>query len=132
MLAGHAATYFDLDRPSPYMLILADVAKEQRCPAPDGTGRTGLESLRQKRSTIPDPAFHRLLTSFHHETGCPVLVNTSVNVRGEPIVNTPAEAYTCFMRTGIDFLALGSFLLDKTAQPEWTETVSWRESIPLD
>lgn len=79
-----------------------------------------------------NPAFHALLSAFKGLTGCPVLVNTSFNVRGEPIVNTPAEAYACFMRTGIDVLALGRFLLLKGEQPPWREDGEWREAIPLD
>ncbi|WP_313949555.1 carbamoyltransferase C-terminal domain-containing protein, partial [Frankia sp. AvcI1] len=70
--------------------------------------------------------------AFKDRTGCPVLINTSFNVRGEPIVNTPHEAYTCFMRTDIDVLALGNFLLMKSAQPAWSEESDWREEIPLD
>jgi carbamoyltransferase len=79
-----------------------------------------------------DPRYHRLLTAFKAKTGCPVLVNTSFNVRGEPIVNTPEEAYTCFMRTHLDALAIGSFLLYKAEQPAWREGADWREQIPLD
>lgn len=86
----------------------------------------------QTVSADANPAYHRLLTAFKAETGCPVLVNTSFNVRGEPIVNSPHDAYTCFMRTGIDVLAIGNFLLDKADQPRWQESGDWREEIPLD
>lgn len=78
------------------------------------------------------PRTIRLLTAFLELTGCPVLVNTSFNVRGEPIVNTPAEAYACFMRTDIDVLALGGHLLRKQDQPEWREQGDWCQEIPLD
>jgi carbamoyltransferase len=90
-------------------------------------------SARVQTVTAADnPAYHRLLSAFKQATGCPVLVNTSFNVRGEPIVNTPADAYTCFMRTNIDLLAIGGFLLEKPAQPPWREDGDWRAAIPLD
>jgi carbamoyltransferase len=78
------------------------------------------------------PAFAALLRAFKKKTGCPVLVNTSFNVRGEPIVCTPAQAYACFMRTGIDVLVLGNFILRRGDQPPFQEEVDWREAIPLD
>jgi Predicted carbamoyl transferase, NodU family len=79
-----------------------------------------------------NPAYHQLLLALKEETGSSVVVNTSFNVRGEPIVNTPHEAYTCFMRTNIDLLALGGFLLRKSDQPEWKEELDWRTEVPLD
>ncbi|MFG2528980.1 carbamoyltransferase [Streptomyces sp. NPDC048516] len=150
VLDTDAEDYFELKQESPYMLVVADVAAAQRLPAPEDTGARGLERLKVHRSTIPavthvdmsarvqtvsqeaNPAFHRLLTAFKAETGCPVLVNTSFNVRGEPIVRSPEEAYRCFMRTRIDVLVLGSFLLLKEAQPAWSEDGDWRDEIPLD
>ncbi|MDT0460389.1 carbamoyltransferase [Streptomyces sp. DSM 41527] len=149
VLDTDAEDYFELKQESPYMLVVADVAAAQRLPAED-SGARGLERLKVHRSTIPavthvdmsarvqtvsqeaNPAFHRLLTAFKAETGCPVLVNTSFNVRGEPIVRSPEEAYRCFMRTRIDVLVLGSFLLLKEAQPAWREDGDWRDEIPLD
>lgn len=150
VLADHAREYFDLVQQSPYMLVVAQVAREQRVePHKVGT-ETGLELLRVRRSTIPavthvdssarvqtvtaqdNPDYHRVLAAFHRATGCPVLVNTSFNVRGEPIVNSPRDAYACFMRTNIDVLAMGGYLLDKAAQPEWREPGDWRKTIPLD
>ncbi|MEV6977967.1 carbamoyltransferase [Kitasatospora sp. NPDC093806] len=152
VLAEDAGEYFDLDQPSPYMLIVADVAEAQRI-RPDAaeTDRAaGLDLLKVRRSTIPavthvdgsarvqtvtagnNPRYHRLLTAFKEATGCPVVVNTSFNVRGEPIVGSPEDAYTCFMRTGIDVLALGSFLLEKPGQPQWQEDRDWRQAIPMD
>lgn len=149
VLDTDAEDYFELKQESPYMLVVADVAAAQRLPAEDA-GARGLERLKVHRSTIPavthvdmsarvqtvsqeaNPAFHRLLTAFKAETGCPVLVNTSFNVRGEPIVRSPEEAYRCFMRTRIDVLVLGSFLLLKEAQPAWSEDGDWRDEIPLD
>ncbi|MGX1852487.1 carbamoyltransferase [Streptomyces sp. NBC_01456] len=149
VLEEDAKDYFDLPQKSPYMLVVSQVAAAQRL-AEQETGAAGLDLLKVPRSTIPavthvdssarvqtvtehsNPAYHRLLTAFKARTGCPVLVNTSFNVRGEPIVNTPHDAYTCFMRTNIDLLALGNFLLEKSAQPAWSEESDWRDEIPLD
>lgn len=150
VLAAEAKEYFDLRQESPYMLVVAPVAAAQRVATADTAGAAGLDLLHVQRSTIPavthvdhsarvqtvtetdNPEYFRLLTAFREATGCSVLVNTSFNVRGEPIVNTPDDAYTCFMRTNIDVLAIGSFLLDKTDQPAWREESDWREAIPLD
>ncbi|QXJ22467.1 carbamoyltransferase [Actinomadura graeca] len=149
VLASDAKDYFELGQESPYMLLVADVAPAHRVAADTG-GVTGLDLLRVRRSTIPavthvdssarvqtvtedaGPVYHRLLTAFKEATGCPVLVNTSFNVRGEPIVNTPQEAYACFMRTDIDLLVIGGFLLDKADQPAWREQDDWRSEIPPD
>ncbi|MFB6951288.1 carbamoyltransferase [Streptomyces niveus] len=151
VLAGHAGQYFELRKDSPYMLLVAGIAPEQRRVAAPGTAElTGLDLLKVPRSTVPavthvdssarvqtvdahtHPLFHDLLTAFHRHTGCPVLINTSFNVRGEPIVHTPQEAYACFMRTGMDVLALGGHLLRKDEQPAWREATDWRAEIPLD
>jgi len=148
--AEDAGEWFDLEQSSPYMLIVAPVAeKQRRSVVVDPDART-IERLQVPRSTIPavthvdhsarlqtvdrerDPILHQLLTDFDRITGCPVLVNTSFNVRGEPIVATPAQAYQCFMRTNIDLLALGNFLLTKADQPPWTEAANWRDELPLD
>ncbi|WP_333772326.1 carbamoyltransferase family protein [Streptomyces sp. IBSBF 3136] len=151
VLAEDAKDWFDLAQESPYMLLTAQVAAARRreCGA-EAEGATGLELLRVPRSTIPavthvdgsarvqtvtaghNKRFHALLTAFRERTGCPVLVNTSFNVRGEPIVRDAAEAYACFMRTRIDLLVLGDFLLDKRDQPEWREEDDWRAAIPMD
>jgi carbamoyltransferase len=79
-----------------------------------------------------NPDYYDLIKAFERETGCSVLVNTSFNVRGEPIVCTPGEAYLCFMRTHIDYLVLGPFLLDKAQQPQWEEESDWRKEFQLD
>jgi carbamoyltransferase len=79
-----------------------------------------------------NPRLHSLLTEFKRLTGCAVLVNTSFNVRSEPIVCTPEDAYCCFMRTGIDVLALEDFILEKKDQPKWVETENWQEEFGLD
>jgi len=150
VLAEEARDYFDLRQDTPYMLMVAGIADGQRVADPGGAGVSGLDLLRIPRSTVPavthvdssarvqtvhersHPLFHALLTAFRRRTGCPVLVNTSFNVRGEPIVHTPQEAYACFMRTDIDLLALGGHLLRKDRQPAWQESADWREEIPLD
>jgi carbamoyltransferase len=79
-----------------------------------------------------NPVFHRLISEFDRLTGCPVVVNTSFNVRGEPIVENPGQAYTCFMRTEMDVLVLGRHILLKSAQPEWKEELDWRSEHTLD
>ncbi|MBP0937551.1 carbamoyltransferase [Streptomyces sp. KCTC 0041BP] len=150
VLAEHATEYFDLRQDSPYMLIVAQVAEQRRLQQAGTEHLRGLDLLRARRSQIPavthvdhsarvqtvaqdtDPDLHGLLTEFHAQTGCPVLVNTSFNVRGEPIVATPEDAYRCFMRTDIDALAIGRFLLLKSDQPPWHEDTDWRGQIPLD
>ncbi|MCX5398298.1 carbamoyltransferase [Streptomyces sp. NBC_00102] len=150
VLTEDAKDYFALGQESPYMLVVAPVAESQRLMDVDAGGASGLDLLKVRRSTIPavthvdssarvqtvsehnNAPYHRLLTAFKAATGCPVLVNTSFNVRGEPIVTSPRDAYTCFMRTDIDHLALGNFWLTKTDQPKWQEAVDWREEIPLD
>ena len=79
-----------------------------------------------------NPRYHALIKEFYERTGCPVLINTSFNVRGEPIVCTPEEAYKCFMRTNMDYLIMGNFMLDKSAQKPLVEEKSWREEFQLD
>ena len=142
--------YFDLDAPSPYMLLVAPV-QPQRCITHDGTRELPIrERVNMKRSDLPaithvdysarvqtvsrdtNPRYYDLLKAFHERTGCGVVINTSFNVRGEPIVCTPEDAYACFMRTEMDYLVLGSFLLAKPDQPAWTEKHDWREDYVLD
>jgi carbamoyltransferase len=79
-----------------------------------------------------NPRYHALIARFKEKTGCPVVVNTSFNVRGEPIVCTPEDASRCFMRTNIDYLVLWPYLLAKTEQPAWREEGDWRQAVPLD
>jgi carbamoyltransferase len=143
--------YFELDCDSPYMLLVAPVKKERQIPMTESQRKLwGIDQLNVPRSDLPaithidysariqtverevNPNFYDLLKEFERQTGCPVLVNTSFNVRGEPIVCTPVDAYQCFMRTNIDFLVLGPFLLDKTKQPEWKEDSDWRQEFQLD
>ena len=152
VLAERAGEWFALDVPSPYMLLVVPVREARRLPGDASEqGAAGLARLGIARSVIPavthvdhsarvqtvhadtSPAFHALLRAFEALTGCPVLVNTSFNVRGEPIVCTPADAYRCFMRTDIDHLVIGPFLLDKRAQPAWPEPPdAWRAGLPPD
>jgi carbamoyltransferase len=125
--------YFDLSVESPYMLLVAPVKKELRLPIQSGL--SGMDLLKQVRSTIPavthvdysariqtidreqNPLFYALLEKFEKATGCAVLVNTSFNVRGEPIVCSPDDAYRCLVNTEMDYLVMGSYLLDRLAQP---------------
>jgi carbamoyltransferase len=137
VLEEDAKDWFDLDELSPYMLLVGNVAEHQRVPEGNGAGElTGIDRQQLIRSTIPavthvdgtsriqtvsheqHPRFHRLLTRFKEITGCPVLVNTSFNVRGEPIVNTPEDAFRCFLGTGLDILVVGNCFLKKSEQTE--------------
>ncbi len=115
VLEEHCNTYFELDRPSPYMLLVAPVREEhknlQAITHVDGTARV------QTINRDQDALYYDLVRAFYDRTGCPVVINTSMNVRGEPIVNTPEDAYLCFMRTEMDAMAMGPFLLLKQQQP---------------
>jgi carbamoyltransferase len=114
VLEDRVFAVFDLDRPSPYMLLVAQVRADQKLPAithVDGSARI------QTISRQEEPLYYDLIATFDRLTGCPVVVNTSMNVRGEPIVCTPEDAYLCFMRTDMDDLCMGPFLLAKEEQP---------------
>ena len=151
VLRERVSEYFELDTDSPYMLIVAPVKESRRLPMTEAQQKLwGLELLNVPKSDIPavthidysarvqtvsqdtNPDYHALLSEFERQTGCAVLVNTSFNVRGEPIVMTPLDAYRCFMRTHIDYLVLGSFVLAKGDQPEWQEEGDWRTEFQLD
>jgi carbamoyltransferase len=151
VLRERVSDYFELDTDSPYMLLVAPVKESRRIPMTAEQKKLwGLDLLNVPKSDIPavthidysarvqtvakdvNPAFHAVLSAFEGITGCAVLVNTSFNVRGEPIVCSPADAYRCFMRTHIDSLVLGPFLLAKESQPEWKETSDWRTEFQLD
>jgi carbamoyltransferase len=143
--------YFELDRPSPYMLLVAPVSSARRIPMTHEQEKLfGIEKLNVPRSEIPavthvdysariqtvhketNPRFHELLRLFEERTKCPVLVNTSFNVRGEPIVGSPEDAYRCFMRTEMDYLLIENFLLAKSKQPVWKRDDSWKTEFELD
>ena len=128
-LAEKAQDWFDIDRESPYMLLVCQVKEGRGVPAVthvDGSAR--LQTVRREQHA----EFYDLLTEFDRRTGCPILINTSFNVRGEPIVCTPEDAYLCFMRTQMDVLVLGNQILRKEQQPEFHESVDWRELYELD
>jgi carbamoyltransferase len=143
--------YFEQDRPSPYMLIVAPVLEKHRIALTEEQKKMfGIEKLNLKRSELPaithvdysariqtihedtNPGFYNVIKAFNDRTGCGVIVNTSFNVRGEPIVCTPEDAYRCFMRTEMDYLVVENFLLAKTDQPEWEDTGNWQEEFELD
>jgi carbamoyltransferase len=151
VLRERVSEYFELDRESPYMLLVAPVKEERQIPMSDEQRQLwGIDMLNVPRSDIPavthidyaariqtvspdtNPDHHGLIKKFEERTGCGVIVNTSFNVRGEPIVCTPADAYRCFVRTQIDYLVLGPFLLSKAEQPEWKERRGWRQEFQLD
>jgi carbamoyltransferase len=132
VLREHVSEWFELDADSPYMLLVADVAPDKRVAV--DTELTGLDKLKLRRSQIPavthvdysariqtvsretNPLYWDIIEAFRQRTGCPVIVNTSFNVRGEPIVCTPADSYRCFMRTEMDYLVLENFVLSKDRQ----------------
>jgi len=151
VLYERVGDYFALDRPSPYMALVAPVRERLRNQLSAEQERLfGIDQLKIPRSTIPavthvdysarvqtvhqetNPRFYQLLRRFEALTGCAVVVNTSFNIRGEPIVCSPEEAYRCFMRTGIDYLVIENFLLDKKMQPAVAPDDSWRREIEAD
>jgi carbamoyltransferase len=151
VLAEDIADYFDQTAESPYMLLVANVREDLRKPmTAEEQARFGIEKLNVVRSTIPavthvdysariqtvheetNPRYYQLLQAFKERTGCAVLINTSFNVRGEPIVCTPQDAYRCFMRTNMDYLVLEDCLLDKTAQPALQNDTDWKKEFELD
>jgi len=151
VLRERVSEYFELDVDSPYMLLVAPVRHERQIPLTENQRQLwGIEQLNVPRSDIPavthvdysarvqtvrrdvNPDYYDLIKEFEKLTGCPVVVNTSFNVRGEPIVCTPKDAYTCFMRTHLDALVLGPYLLHKDEQDTWKETEDWRWQFQLD
>jgi carbamoyltransferase len=151
VLADKVADYFELNTRSPYMLIVAPVKQSLRKDmTPEQQNLFGIEKLNVPRSSIPavthvdysarvqtvhpetNPRFHALMKLFEEKTGCAVLVNTSFNVRGEPIVSSAEDAYRCFMRTEMDYLAVENFLVKKTAQPSRPQDESWKKEFELD
>lgn len=151
VLEEKVGDYFDLNHPSPYMLLVAQVNKNLLCDLSEEERRlAGFDKLRTIRSSIPaithvdnsarlqtvsrevNPRYHALIKAFEEKTGCAVIINTSFNVRGEPIVCTPEEAYRCFMRTRMDYLFLGNIMLDKKEQPQMEQDVDWQKEYELD
>jgi carbamoyltransferase len=140
-----------MDAESPYMLLVADVRSDRKLPVPADAGAFwGIEQLNVPRSTVPavthvdysariqtvrrdtNPLYYDIIDAFHRRTGCPVVVNTSFNVRGEPIVCTPEDAYRCFMRTDMDVLVLENFILFKEEQTVGEQDESWKREFVLD
>jgi carbamoyltransferase len=151
VLREAVSDYFELDCDSPYMLLVAPVREHIRLPMTAEQQKLfGIEKLNVPRSTIPaithvdysarvqtvrpeeNGAYYDLIAAFDRLTGCPVVVNTSFNVRGEPIVCTPEDAYRCFMRTEMDVLVIEDFVLEKPAQAELKDDVAWQEVFQLD
>jgi carbamoyltransferase len=145
-VAEKAQDWFEIDRESPYMLLVCPVKGlfEEAVDTPVGSARTRLSSALPAITHVDGSArlqtvtraqhaeFYDLLGEFDRQTGCPVLINTSFNVRGEPIVCSPHDAYLCFMRTNMDVLVLGNQILRKQDQPELHEDVDWRDLYALD
>ena len=151
VLREDVAEWFDLETDSPYMLLVANVTPGKRKEMSDREKSLwGIEKLNVPRSEIPavthvdysarvqtvrretNPLYWKIIEAFKELTGCPVIVNTSFNVRGEPIVCTPADSYRCFMRTEMDVLVLENCVLLKEDQPKFEDTSDWRSEFALD
>jgi len=151
VLREHVSEWFDLETDSPYMLLVAEVKEtKRRLMTEVEQSLWGIEKLNVKRSDIPavthvdytarvqtvrretNPVYWEIIEAFLAKTGCPVIVNTSFNVRGEPIVCSPADSYRCFMRTEMDYLVLENCVLDKKSQPQFSEKTDWRKEFALD
>ena len=151
VLRERVSDYFELESESPYMLLVAPVVKSRRRElTTEEEKRFGMEKLLTIRSEIPavthvdysariqtvteedHPVYYRMIKAFADKHGCPVIINTSFNVRGEPIVCTPEHAYLCFMRTNMDYLLLGNFLLEKTEQKPLDKDIDWLKEFELD
>lgn len=149
-LEERVGDYFELDRASPYMLLVAQV-RDERCEGKENAKELPMrDRINQVRSDVPaithvdysarvqtvneetNPLYYAIIKAFEELTGYGIIINTSFNVRGEPIVCTPEDAYRCFMRTEMDYLVLGSFILDKEQQPEWKESAEWQRDYVLD
>ncbi len=151
VLIESSKDFFDLETTSPYMLLVADVKKERRKSTPDNYNKMDLwEKLYHERSDVQsithldfsariqtvhketNPRYWQLINTFKTKTDYGIVVNTSFNVRGEPIVCTPEDAYKCFMRTEMDYLVVNNFLLSKTMQPDWENREKWKEKFNKD
>lgn len=150
VLAERVSDYFAIDSPSPYMLLVSSVRPDRRIHEASYDELQGLEKLKVPRSDIPaithvdysarvqtvhketNPRYYDLIAAFDQRHGCGVVINTSFNVRGEPVVCTPEDAYLCFMRTNMDYLIMGNFMLSKQEQPEHVESLDWQTEFVLD
>ncbi len=151
VLYEKVSEFFEIEKASPYMLLVADVKKERRISMTgDEQKKWGIDKLNVVRSDIPaithvdysarlqtvhketNPKYHKLISKFEEKTGCAVIINTSFNVRGEPIVCTPKDAYKCFMRTDMDYLVLGNYILSKTDQKPLENDSDWKKEFVLD
>ncbi len=151
VLQERVSEWFELDRESPYMLLVAPVKNGKISADSKIQGSPkGFEKLKLKRSEIPavthvdysariqtvnrreNPLYYDMINAFYKKTGCPVIINTSFNVRGEPLVCTPQDAFRCFMRTEMDYLCMGSFLLDKKDQKHFPHDEGWKKEFELD
>ena len=151
VLRERVSDWFELDTDSPYMLLVADVVESRRIQmTAEQQALWGIEKLNVPRSEIPavthvdysarvqtvrrdtNPVFYDIMAAFEARTGCPVIVNTSFNVRGEPIVCTPEDAYRCFMRTDMDVLVLENFILLKEDQAAVADDGEWKKEFVLD
>jgi carbamoyltransferase len=151
IMAEHVSDYFEIDQASPYMLLVANIREDKQISmTEEQKSYFGVEKLNVVRSQVPaithidysariqsvnqetNPLYHQMLTKFYEKYNCPVIVNTSFNVRGEPIVCTPQDAYLCFMRTEMDYLIMGNYLLDKKEQKLLFGDSDWRSEFELD
>jgi carbamoyltransferase len=151
VIKERVSDYFEIDRESPYMLLVAPVRAEIcRRETDDERRRQGLDRLKVVRSSVPaithvdysariqtvnredNPLYHEMISKFDEKYGCPVIINTSFNVRGEPIVCSPQDAYLCFMRTKMDYLIMGKYLVDKREQKALDKDVDWTKQFELD
>jgi carbamoyltransferase len=150
VLREKVSEWFELDKESPYMLLVAPVKNEKRLKSAQQSFAQGFEKLRISRSEIPavthvdysarvqtvkredNPLYYDTINAFYKKTGCPVVINTSFNVRGEPLVLSPEDAFRCFMRTEMDYLIMGDFLLDKKGQKPKDKDRKWQQVFELD
>jgi carbamoyltransferase len=151
VLQERVSDYFQIDRASPYMLLVAPVTEDRKIAmTPEQERLFGIDKLNVARSDIPavthidysariqtvsretNPLYYDVIDAFAKKTGCPVIINTSFNVRGEPIVCRPEEAFKCFMRTEMDYLVMGNYLIAKTDQKQLEQDVDWRKEFQLD
>ncbi|MDP3732511.1 MAG: carbamoyltransferase [Candidatus Omnitrophota bacterium] len=151
VLKENVSDWFEFDRESPYMLLVAPVKEGKRIKLGNPQRElSGFDKLKVKRSEIPavthvdysariqtikredNPLYYEMINNFYQKTGCPVIINTSFNVRGEPLVCSPEDAFRCFMRTEMDYLIMGCFLLEKKEQKPLKKDIKWQEAFELD